>query len=225
MNRRSFVVTLGAALAAGPFLGGLQADSPTFQPRSLTPAQRRRRAFPNVTLRTHEGKEVHFYDDLLKDKTVLLHVMYTRCKDGICGPTVANLARVEKALGKRVGRDVFFYSITLDPEHDTPAVLKKYAQHFTKNPGWLFLTADKPQTIERLRRRLGYVNSDPVLDRDPGRHVGHLRMGIEPLERWCSAPGLTRPEAIAKYVTWMEPGGERPKPWMLTKGRYKSSAA
>jgi len=225
MNRRAFVATVGAALAASPFLPRLDVAGSTFKPQPLTPVQRRRRTFPNVTLRTHEGNEVHFYDDLLKDKTVLLHVMYTRCKDGVCVPTVANLARVEKALGDRVGKDVFFYSITLDPQHDTPEVLKKHARHFTKNPGWLFLTADKPQTIERLRRRLGYVNSDPVRDRDPGSHVGHLRMGIEPLERWCTVPGLTRAEAIANYLAWMEPNGARPKPWMMTKGRYKPPAA
>jgi protein SCO1 len=148
--------------------------------------------------------------------------MYTQCRDGICVPTAANLARVEKALKGRVGHDVYFYSITVDPQHDTPAVLKKYRQHFTTNPGWLFLTADKPQTIERLRRRLGYVRSDPVQDRDPASHVGHLRMGIEPLERWCTMPTLTRAAAIANYLRWMEPNGERPTPWMLAGKQGRS---
>ena len=221
MQRRAFVVTAGAAVMALPFIPHFSA-APAFQARALTPEQRRRKAFPNVTLRTHEGKEVHFYDDLLKDKTVLLHVMYTRCRDGICVPSLANLARVEKELKGRVGRDVHFYSITLDPEHDTPDVLKKHARHFTRNPSWLFLTADKPQRIERLRRALGYVNADPVLDRDPARHVGHLRMGIEPLERWCTVPALTRPGAIANYLRWMEPNGERPTPWMLVGNKRRS---
>jgi protein SCO1/2 len=225
MNRRAFVIAAGAGVMALPFIPHLPAK-PVFQARELTPAQRRRRAFPNVTLRTHEGQEVHFYDDLLKDKTVLLNVMYTQCRDGICAPSSANLARVEKELKGRVGRDVYFYSITVDPQHDTPEVLKKYRQHFTKNPGWLFLTADKPQTIERLRRRLGYVRSDPARDRNPASHVGHLRMGIEPLERWCTVPALTRPAAIANYLRWMEPNGERPTPWMLAgkKGRSPKTA-
>jgi len=225
MNRRAFVATAGAAIAVSPFLPRFQSGESAFQPQPLTAAERRRRAFPNTTLRTHEGNEVRFYDDLLKDKTVLLHVMYTRCRDGFCIPSVANLARVEKALGNRVGREVFLYSITLDPKHDTPAVLKKFAGHFTKNPGWLFLTADRPETIEGLRRRLGYVRQDPVADRDPARHVGHLQMGIEPLERWCSVPTALRPELIANYLRWMEPNGARPTPWMLVKGRYRSSTA
>lgn len=225
MNRRAFVIATGAGVMALPFIPRLPAE-PAFEALSLTPEQRRRRAFPNATLLTHEGEEVRFYDDLLKNKTVLLNVMYTQCRDGICGPASANLARVEKELKGRVGRDVYFYSITLDPQHDTPAVLKKYARHFTKNPGWIFLTADRPQTIERLRRALGYKNSDPVLDRDPSRHVGHLRMGIESLERWCTVPSLTRAGAIANYLRWMEPNGERPTPWMLagTKGRSRKTA-
>ena len=224
MNRRAFVIATGAGIMALPFIPHFGAE-PAFKPRPLTPEQRRRRAFPNVTLLTHEGQEVHFYDDVLKNKTVLLNFMYVQCRDGFCAPTSANLARVEKELKGRVGRDVFFYSITLDPRHDTPEVLKKYRAHFTKNPGWVFLTADKPQRIERVRRALGYVRSNPVLDRDPGSHVGYVKLGIEPLERWCSAPGRLRAAALANYIRWMEPDGERPTPWMLVKKpRYSKTA-
>jgi SCO1/SenC family protein len=44
---------------------------------------------------------------------------------------------VQRLLGDRMGRDVFFYSITIDPTHDTPAVLKAYAEQFGAGPGWL----------------------------------------------------------------------------------------
>ena len=214
MNRRAFVITAGAAVAALPFIPYFP-SARAFQARAQTPEQRRRKAFPNVTLRTHEGREVHFYDDLLKGKTFLLHFMYTQCRDGFCAPTVANLARVEKELRGRVGRDVFFYSITLDPKHDTPEVLAKYRAHFTKSPGWIFLTSDKPQRIERVRRALGYVRRDPVLDADPASHLGYVKMGVERLERLCSAPGRLRAAALADYIRWMEPNGARPVPWML----------
>jgi protein SCO1 len=225
MNRRVFVLTAGAGVMALPFIPHFS-STPAFTARPRTPQQRRRRAFPNVTLRTHLGNEVHFYDDLLKDKTVLLHMFYTRCRDGFCAPTVANLARVEKELKGRVGRDVHFYSITLDPQNDTPEVLKKYAQHFTKNPGWLFLTADRPQRIERVRRALGYIDRDPILDRDPATHVGFLKMGIEALERWCGVPARLRATTIASYLGWMEPNGPRPTPWMLMdrSGRSRKTA-
>ena len=189
-------------------------------------AERRRRRFLNVALTTHEGTTVRFYDDLIKDKTVLLNFFYTNClNEAICPLTTANLVRVQKLLAPRVGRDVFMYSITLDPKHDTPAVLKKYRAHFTRNPGWVFLTSDKPQRIERLRRALGYWRRDSLQDADPASHLGHVQLGIEPLERWCSAPGRLRAGAIKDYLCWMEPDGERPTPWMLVdrKDRVRTS--
>ena len=85
-----------------------------------TPRERlAERSFPNVTLTTHEGKKVRFYDDLIKDKIVLINFMYVKC-EGICPGTTANLLKVQKMLGDRVGRDIFMYSITLKPEEDTP---------------------------------------------------------------------------------------------------------
>src|SRR5881397_3738631 len=150
-------------------------------------AERRRRRFLNVALTTHEGKTVRFYDDLIKDKTVLLNFFYTNCvNEAVCPLTTANLVRVQKLLAPRVGRDVFIYSISLDPEHDTPNVLAKYARAFEIKPGWLFLTG-KPE------------------DKDRSQHIGMLRMGIEPLERWAACASLVRPEWIVQSLVRLEP--------------------
>ena len=61
--------------------------------------------------------------------------------------------------GDHVGKDVFFYSISIDPEHDTPAVLKAYAEKFHAGPGWLFLTGKKAD-IDLVGRKLG-LDADP----------------------------------------------------------------
>ncbi|MBI2319046.1 MAG: SCO family protein, partial [Betaproteobacteria bacterium] len=92
--------------------------------------------FPNVPLVTQDGKMVRFYDDLLKGKKVLINFIFAQCEQG-CPLDTANMARVQKLLGERVGSDIFMYSITLDPEHDTPKVLKEYAAQFGAGPGWL----------------------------------------------------------------------------------------
>ncbi len=213
MNRREFLRGALAATAASAIPApGATATEVSGENGSgvITPTERRRKRFVNVALQTHEGKEVRFYDDLIKGKTVLINFIYTRCGDGSCPVTTAYLARVQQLLGERVGRDIFMYSITLDPEHDTPRVLKNYADAFRVKPGWLFLTGKKDD-IERLRRNLGFVNRDPVLDKKRSQHLGFLRFGIEPLERWGGCPAMTNPEAIARYISWMEPKGERPQ--------------
>lgn len=138
--------------------------------------------FPNVVLRTHENDEVRFYDDLVKGKVVLISFMYTACED-ICPMTTANLVRVQNLLGDLVGRDIFLYSITLDPETDTPEVLKQYAEAVGAKRGWPFLTG-KYEDMELLRHRLGISDPDPVIDADKSQHGGILVYGNEARGRW-----------------------------------------
>ena len=98
--------------------------------------------FPNIALTTQDGKQVRFYDDLLKGKSVAINLIYTSCTDE-CPLETARMSEVQRLLGKRMGKDIVFYSISIDPEHDTPKVLKAYAKKFDVGPGWLFLTGKK----------------------------------------------------------------------------------
>src|SRR5258708_29573555 len=95
--------------------------------------------FPNVELTTQDGKVVHFYDDLIKGKIVVIDLIYTHCVDS-CPLETARLVQVQKMLGDAVGKEIFFYSITLDPKRNTPAVLKDYADNDDEGPEWTFLT-------------------------------------------------------------------------------------
>ncbi len=212
MNKREFIkkmtgATLGlAALAALP--EGF-ASSNHVTPSKSDHVTRSKKDFPNVPLVTHDGKVVHFYDDLIKNKTVMINFMYVRCGD-ICPGMTANLKLVQKELGDRVGKDIFMYSISLEPERDTPDMLKAYTELFHVKPGWTFLTGKKAD-IEELRKHLGFSFSDPLLDKDRTQHIGVVKFGIESLERWGMSPALGDPKAIANYLRWMEPNGSRPQ--------------
>src|SRR5512134_3136303 len=83
--------------------------------------------FPNIPLVSHEEKTLRFFDDLIKDKVVSINFIFTRCPDA-CPLETARLREVQKILGDRVGQDVFMYSISIDPEYDTPEVLRQYAE-------------------------------------------------------------------------------------------------
>jgi protein SCO1/2 len=201
-TRRKMLGLLGLAPVV-PFAAQLLApNSAAAAAGGLSPRDKiRQRYLPNVELQTQDGKTVHFYDDLVKDKIVTLNFFYAKC-EGICPTVTANLARVQNILGEHVGQDVFMNSISLKPEHDTPAVLKEYAQMFKAKPGWTFLTG-KPDDIERLRRSLGFTNLDPKLDKDKSQHIGNVRYGNEPLMLWAACPGMGSPEFLAKSISWV----------------------
>ena len=129
---------------------------------------------PNVPLVTQDGQTVRLYDDLIKNKIVLINFMYAGCKQ-VCPLATARMAQVQKELGDHVGRDIFLYSITLDPEHDTPAVLKQHAKAFHAGPGWLFLTG-KPEDIAVVRYKLG-ERSKSITDHNNGAMAGNGATG------------------------------------------------
>jgi protein SCO1/2 len=203
LKRRSLVTALGAAPFAVPLL--TRAQTPDVNPKFKQISSReriRQRYFPNLILTTHEGNKVKFYDDLVKDKIVVFNMMYAKC-EGICTPITRNLVRLQKALGNRVGKDIFMYSFTLNPREDTPAALKHYAHMHKVKPGWLFLTGSADD-METLRRKLGYTDPDPEVDKDRSNHIGVLKYGNEPLERWGGCPGMESPEWIAEQIGWVD---------------------
>ena len=156
------------------------------------------RHLPNVELITQDNQKVHFYTDLVKDRRVVIQFMFARCKD-ICPVITHHLVEVQKILKDRVGRDIFFYSITLSPEEDSPRDLKAYAKMHGVGQGWTFLTG-KPDDILLLRKSLGFFYDDPKEDADRNNHSGMLVVGTEPLMRWAMCQGGADPKWIATVI-------------------------
>ena len=151
--------------------------------------------FPNVELITQDGKKVHFYDDLIKGKIVAIDLIYTTCKYS-CPLETARLAQVQRNLGDRVGKDIFFYSISIDPEHDTPEVLKAYMEKFHVGPGWTFLTGKK-EDILFLGKRLGLYTTPSV---NADGHIAHLLIGNEAIGQWIRSSALDNPAFQARMI-------------------------
>src|SRR5579864_8324957 len=163
---------------------------------------------PNLPLISHEGKRVLFYDDLVKNKVVTFNFFFANC-DEICPLVTANMAKVQKLMGKQVGRDIHMYSFTLKPEEDTVEVIRKYRQKYGIGPGWSFFTA-KPADMEKLRVAIGFTYPDPVIDADKTQHIGNIRYGNEPLMYWSACPGMAKPGWVAETLELMiHPDGSR----------------
>ena len=185
---------LGAAIAAAAL--GLPAcsssraapDGPPDDPAD---------AVPNVPLVTQHGEKIRFRDRI-RGEVVLLNFMYTRC-NGSCPGTTHNLVKVQEALGDHLGRDVFMYSVSLDPEVDTPEVLDGYAKAIGAKPGWTFLTGDR-RAIDRLRRKFELYSTNPAADAKNITHAGMVMYGNEATGAWASLPGIAKPQNIVLSV-------------------------
>jgi len=148
--------------------------------------------FPNVPLVNQDGKTVMFYDDLLKDKKVMIDFVFALCDQG-CPLDTANMARVQKLLGPRVGKDIFMYTITLDPENDTPKALKEYAAQYGAEPGWQFLTG-KREDIDAVRYALGQRGAKE-------QHANAVQVGDMATGRWIRIPLAADPNYIVAETT------------------------
>jgi protein SCO1 len=158
--------------------------------------------FPKVKLKNQLDQDVNFYEDLIKGKTVLINVFYTECDGKLCSKGTDNLVKLQNALGDRLGKDVFMYSISLRPEHDTPKVLEQYAKdHGAK---WQFLTG-KPEDVQQVLEKLGLSTPDLKVVGDPKQHSGMVRIGNEAIDKWTSASVLDDPDHIRKLIANVKP--------------------
>ena len=158
----------------------------------------RARYFTNLKLQTQDGRTVRFFDDLLRDRVAVVDFIFTRCPD-ICSPATDNLALVQKSLSGRLRNVVNLISISVDPEHDTPEILKQYADEHGAGPGWTFLTGlpGKRENLDWVAHRLGGYTDDPA------DHGTMLIIGNEAAGTWMKMPVLSAPEAILKAIERM----------------------
>ena len=156
----------------------------------------RQKSFPNVPLVTHRGKAVRFYDDLLKNKIVILSVISAQRPER-CAALMANLAQVQKLLLGWFAEDVHFYSITATPRQDTPETLHAFADAHGVRGKWWLLTGC-PTDVDSLRGVLGWTG-----DGEGERLADFVRYGNETRALWGACEATTSPQRIAEDVSFV----------------------
>ena len=151
------IASLLIGLGAWPAPGVGHAPKPDARLSRIGPA-------PDFTLTTQDGARMSLRD--LRGKVVAVTFIYASCTD-TCPLLTAKMAALQAKLGPEFGSRVFFASVTVDPERDTPVVLRRYAQAHGANPGgWAFLTGS-PAEIRDVERRYGvYARKNPAGDVD-----------------------------------------------------------
>ena len=121
---------------------------------------------PDFTLIDQDENPVQLSS--LRGKVVLLDFIYTSCP-GPCPLLSRKFSQFQKTLGERVGKEIMLLSITVDPQHDTPAVLKEYARRYQADTaGWKFLTGST-QAIVSVTYQYG-----ADFYGEPGKEINHL---------------------------------------------------
>jgi cytochrome oxidase Cu insertion factor (SCO1/SenC/PrrC family) len=148
--------------------------------------------FSDVELVDQDGRRHRLYSDLLKGKTVIVNAFFATCK-GVCAPMSQNLQRVQEAFRERVGKDLYIISITVDPETDTPAMLKDYAKKFGAAPGRFFVTGKKENVDWALFKLGQYVEQKEA-------HTSIFIVGNEATGLWKKLHGMANIAELVKSV-------------------------
>jgi len=139
---------------------------------------------PDIPVLDQDGNTLHFYTDLIKNKTVAINFIFTNCTT-ICPPLAATFARLQKEMGEKIGTDVHLISISVDPLTDTPERLKAWGAKFKAGPGWTFVTGEK-QEMDKLLTALGAAVSKRE-DHTPSMIIGNDSKSV-----WTRTYGLAK---------------------------------
>ena len=146
---------------------------------------------PHARVLDQNGKQLDFYNDLIKGKSVAINFVFTTCT-AICPSLAATFRRVQQDARTR-GLDVQLISISVDPTVDTPERLQDFAKKFKAEPGWTFVTGDKAE-IDSLLQALGVA----VVNKND--HTPMVLIGNEVADQWTRAYGLSSPAKIVDLI-------------------------
>ena len=154
---------------------------------------RAREYFTNLPLINQDGETVRFFDDVLKDKVVVVNFIFTNC-DGACPLMTHKLSLVRDRMEGQIGDTVEFVSLSIDPGRDTPAAMKEFARtHHADHAGWTFLTG-KPENLDYIIKRLGQYSDDVEA------HSTMMLAGNVNAAHWIKIQPYEQPPAITEKL-------------------------
>lgn len=171
------------------------------EPTATDEEQRAREYFSNLELVNQDGQTVRFFDDVLKDKVVVVNFIFTNC-EGACPLMTHKLTLVRDRLEGHIGDPIQFVSLSLDPKRDTPAAMKAFAKsHDADHEGWVFLTG-KPENLDAIIKRFGQFTDDIEA------HSTMVLAGNVNAAHWIKILPQEQPPAIAEKLRDLMSDGE-----------------
>jgi len=147
---------------------------------------------PDSLLVDQNGKQLKFYSDLVKGKVVVVNFFFTTCS-AVCPMQGRSLVRLRQRLGDRLGRDVFFISISKDPQNDTPEKLSQWAKLYGVGSGWTLLTGEPPV----IKKLLWDFTGEEI---GQAMHESMIIVGNDRTGTWTATDGLLLPGELVKVI-------------------------
>jgi protein SCO1/2 len=148
--------------------------------------------FKDIVLTDQNGHRVRLYEDVMKDRTIVLNSFFASCK-GSCPIMTQTYLSLQNRFADQLGKELMLVSITVDPANDTPPKLAEYARRAKAKPGWLLLTGSKDE-VTRALKKIGQYSETPE------SHMNIMVVGNDRTGLWKKAFALAKPEEIAKIV-------------------------
>jgi cytochrome oxidase Cu insertion factor (SCO1/SenC/PrrC family) len=160
--------------------------------------EKARKFFTDLEVIDQNGKKLRFYSDVIKDRVVLISFIFTNCEFA-CPMQAQKLKQARAAMVPAITDDVWYVSLSVDPDRDTPEAMKKFAERQGVDESrWIFLTGDK-QNLETIIRKLGQYTPDVEA------HTTLMLAGNDRTRHWTRVmPMLTPPDIAQKMRELVE---------------------
>ena len=186
---RNLLMTLCAVLMAAPLAGFAQ----TAATDEAAAEEKARSYFTDLEVIDQNGKRLRFYSDVLKDRVVLINFIFTNCPDA-CPLMTQKLIQARNLMVDAIKDDVWFVSVSIDPERDTPEAMKTFAERQGVDESrWLFLTGSK-ENLDTIVKRLGQYTQEVEA------HSTLMLAGNTRTRHWTRVLPMVPPAGIAEKM-------------------------
>ena len=190
---RNVVLILCAGLLAAPAVALAEAAAQAGPTNDAAAEEKARKFFTDLEVVDQNGKKLRFYSDVLKGRVVLINFIFTNCPDA-CPMVTHKLMQVRNMMVPAIKDDVWFISISVDPERDTPQAMKEFAtKQGVDESRWLFLTGDK-KNLEFIVKRLGQYTQEVEA------HSTLMLAGNDRTRHWTRVMPMVPPEGVAQQL-------------------------
>jgi len=189
----NILLVLCIGLVAVPAVGLAEAALKAPAADAAAAEEKARNYFTDLEVVDQNGKRMRFYSGVLKDRVVLINFVFTNCLDA-CPMMTKKLIQTRKLLVDSVKDDIWFVSVSVDPERDTPEAMKAFAKkQGVDESRWLFLTGSK-ENLNIIVKRLGQYTPEVEA------HSTLMLAGNDKTRHWTRVMPMVPPAGVAEQL-------------------------